>query len=168
MGLKDTRPGSQTGYVGGVKFSNNSPTSPPKFGVTQVVRQVVGVDSDVGDVFETGGLCVSRSSSRFWFGELITRFECKLYVTLYCAALFLSGFLLDFLFDFTSYVIIVVFKFHLWYLALICQNRRLLPEPVESSYFVSVFVAMRTTVTISNLVPKAAESAKEREREGKR
>ncbi|CAN6974778.1 unnamed protein product [Brassica rapa subsp. trilocularis] len=65
MGLKDTRPGSQTGYVGGVKFSNNSPTSPPKFGVTQVVRQVVGVDSDVGDVFETGGLCVSRSSSRF-------------------------------------------------------------------------------------------------------
>uniref|UniRef100_M4E395 Uncharacterized protein n=1 Tax=Brassica campestris TaxID=3711 RepID=M4E395_BRACM len=59
MGLKDTRPGSQTGYVGGVKFSNNSPTSPPKFGVTQVVRQVVGVDSDVGDVFETGGLCVS-------------------------------------------------------------------------------------------------------------
>lgn len=74
MGLKDTRPGSQTGYVGGVKFSNNSPTSPPKFGVTQVVRQVVGVDSDVGDVFETGGLCVSRSSSRFWFGELITRF----------------------------------------------------------------------------------------------
>lgn len=66
-------------------------------------------------------------------------------------------------------------------------------EPVESSYFVSVFgefffllvycfvfltlqvfyffgfscyfVIMRTTVTISNLVQKAAESAKERERE---